>query len=109
MLLGVGLVVWLAFFRVNPITLENYEKITANMTEADVRALLGSPSQTVEAGSNPALELVGARAKAYQMNRPNTKTMVWKRGDDVLYVSFVNGKAFLKVIKVGNTTRGQTL
>jgi predicted Zn finger-like uncharacterized protein len=109
MLLGASLVVWLVFFRFNPVTMENYDKIKAGSTEADVLALLGSPSQTSDAGRSPAFDLGGLGPKAPRVNMPNMKTMVWKRGDDVLCVGFMNGKIFMKVIKVGNTTKWQTL
>jgi hypothetical protein len=51
---------------------DNYKKIKAGMTEAEVQAVLGNPTETAEA--------------------KGTKTQTWKHGDDTITVSYADGK-----------------
>jgi hypothetical protein len=62
----------------NKVTKANYDKISNDMTEAQVKDVLGSPTETKSAG--------GAGS-----------VMIWKGGDDTISVTFVNGKVAGKI------------
>ncbi len=63
------------FFRSNPVTKENFDKIKAGMTEAEVKDLLGRPHKT-----SPAF--ITADAKMW----------VWEHDNDAIHVTFIDGK-----------------
>jgi hypothetical protein len=54
----------------NKVTKANYDKIKKDMTEAQVKEVLGSPTETQNQG----------------------KTQIWKNGDEFITVMFNDGK-----------------
>jgi len=69
-----------------PITWDNYNRLHRNMTEAQVRAILGSPTRQVKpSGPNP----VGGEYG------PSAKTLIWEDpvSLDYIYVVFENDRA----------------
>ena len=62
------------------VTQENYARIKEGMSEKEVVAILGSPS---EASSGSGLRISGT-------------TLTWKGGDAVITVRLLNGKVALK-------------
>ncbi len=59
------------------VTADNYKKISNDMTEAQVKDILGAPSETKEAGPS--------------------KVSVWKSGNDTVSVTFIDGKVKMKI------------
>jgi hypothetical protein len=55
----------------------NADKITKDMTEAQVKDILGAPTETTGQGGN--------------------QVSVWKSGDDTISVTFLNGKVAGKI------------
>ncbi|MDI6852172.1 MAG: outer membrane protein assembly factor BamE [Deltaproteobacteria bacterium] len=64
----------------NKISKANFDKIKTGMTEAEVQAILGPPTES--SGVDVAV-FAGT-------------TSVWKKGDTVISVQFVNGKVIAK-------------
>jgi hypothetical protein len=67
------------------ITQENFAKVQDGMTEQEVTAILGSPTET---SSGSILGISGTATR-------------WKDGDTVIAVQFMNGKVALKTFKAG--------
>jgi hypothetical protein len=67
------------------ITQENFGRIQDGMTEQEVTAILGNPT---EASSGSILGISGTASR-------------WTGGDAVITVQFVNGKVALKTFKAG--------
>src|SRR5688572_8409752 len=64
----------------NPkVTKENYEKIKNEMTEKEVKDILGEPS---DVNTPP--------------NLPNTKGLTWKSGNNMINIMFKDGKIEMK-------------
>ena len=56
---------------------DNYQKIKSGMSEKEVSDILGSPTETKDAGAG--------------------KTLIWKSGDDTISVTFMNDKVAVKI------------
>lgn len=56
------------------VTKENYDKLKAGMSEAEVTAILGSPDEKKDAGN------------------PSAKVWSWKNGNSSITVTFTNGR-----------------
>jgi hypothetical protein len=77
----------------------NYDKITKDMTEADVKKLLGTPTMTGDEA-----------AKQIGMTLPKDQNiLVWRSGDDFISVSIVKDKAVAKSCKIGPLTQTEPL
>ncbi|MGH8674065.1 MAG: hypothetical protein ACREVG_07130 [Burkholderiales bacterium] len=77
---ALALALLLAAAACSRITQENFAKINDGMTEPEVHALLGSPT---ESSSRTVLGISGTSSK-------------WVASDAVITVQFVNGKVLLK-------------
>jgi predicted Zn finger-like uncharacterized protein len=79
----------------NRVTKENFDKIKTGMTEAEVKAILGEPTEsagTPDQFSNlPGMPRMPRMPGGMQMN-----VMVWEQGNNVIAVYFRNGKVLLK-------------
>ncbi len=64
------------------VTPENFEKIQSGMTQEEVRAILGDPTES----SGIAIGPVGGT------------TATWKANDRTITIQFVNGKVIAKVL-----------
>jgi hypothetical protein len=83
---GVGGIVALMTFG-SRVTMENYEKIKADMTEEQVKAILGEPTETTEVFG--------------------FKVWEWKSGDNIIVVEFVNHKVTVTECKINGVTKGK--
>jgi hypothetical protein len=83
---GVGGVVALMTFG-SRVTMENYEKIKADMTEDQVKAILGEPTEQSE--------VLGI------------KVMEWKSGSNVIEVSFTGHKVFTTSCEINGVKKGK--
>jgi hypothetical protein len=73
----------------------NADKIKAGMTESEVTAILGAPTENVEAKMPDMSALMPGGMKMPGMKMPGMggiKSSVWKDGDRVITVSFMEGK-----------------
>ena len=68
------------------ITQENFEKIQSGMTQAEVTAILGEPTESSSIGLGPF----------------GGTTSTWKDGGRTITIQFVNGKVFAKVFSGKN-------
>jgi hypothetical protein len=95
MVVGGGVVALIMFWPTKA-TPENFARVRAGMTEAQVIDIMGSPSEH--------LSLNNGFAQLAGLNMPNVKGMVWRgrRGDEFV-VQFIDGK----VIAAIGTTRGK--
>jgi predicted Zn finger-like uncharacterized protein len=93
LLIAVGLVLWLS---VGPskFSKENFEKLRVGMTESEVRAILGSPTEVVDPSNllnqNPAF-------KQFPIPHVNNllgtvKVLVWRRGNNIVQVMLLNDR-----------------
>lgn len=71
------------------VTQQNFAKIQDGMTEQEVAAILGSPTET---SSSSILGLSGTSS-------------TWRGGDAVITIRFVNGKAVLKNLEKPGAAR----
>ena len=79
------------------ITQENYDKIKVGALEQEVTAVLGQPNSSPE-------ELAKMQGMAAPpMTLGNAKVLIWKKGDDFIYVVLLQGKVFGKSAKIGTT------
>jgi hypothetical protein len=92
-LVVVGVVLAIVFSG-SRVTEENFKKLHSGMTEAEVLAILGRPSETIDGnrGVPPNLRL-GLNI--------NAKSMVWKSGRDHIEVAFLNGQAMAGSGEIG--------
>ena len=81
---GGGVLLWIYGPFANRVTRENFDKINNGMTEAEVKAILGEPNALNDA--NP----FGNRPMG--INPFGGNVLAWKHNNDVIAVSFRNGK-----------------
>jgi predicted Zn finger-like uncharacterized protein len=62
----------------NKVTQENFLRLQMGMREAEVRSILGSPSQASDLGRNPS---------------GSVRMLVWKRGNNIVSVTFTDDRA----------------
>jgi hypothetical protein len=62
------------------ITQENFDKVQPGMTQEEVKAILGAPTESSAAGIGP---ISGG-------------TWIWKTGDATIAIQFVSGKVLTK-------------
>jgi hypothetical protein len=67
----------------NKVTAENYQKLKMGMSEAEVRAILGNPSESADAGA-----FLGRAPRGLGSMR----VLVWKSGRSAISVGFMNDK-----------------
>jgi hypothetical protein len=79
---GVVLVILLAGS--GSVTRENFDKLSAGMSENEVRGVLGSPSR--------------------MMNLGMSKTLIWQRGDNIITVGLMNDRVFMATGVFGGET-----
>jgi predicted Zn finger-like uncharacterized protein len=80
---------------VNKVTKENFDKIKTGMTEAQVKEILGEPTET--AGTPDQLPDIPGMPKMPRMpGGMRVNIMVWKKGDNTITVNFMNGKVVAK-------------
>jgi hypothetical protein len=73
-------------------TMENFAKIKPGMTEAEVKALLGEPTQVSDSKQlAPLLPLIGKEAG----DDPKMRILVWKPGRGQIFVGFMGDKLTL--------------
>lgn len=65
---------------VDKISKENFDRIKTGMTEAEVQAILGPPTEST----------------GVDVNVFSGTTSIWKKGDTVISIQFVNGKVVAK-------------
>ena len=75
--LGVAMCVFLIGCGGSKVSEANYKKVTNDMTEAQVKDILGAPTEEKSAG--PA------------------KTSIWKSGNDTISITFMDGKVKMKL------------
>ncbi len=68
------------------ITQENFEKVQSGMTQAEVKAILGDPTESSSIGFGP---VAGT-------------TSTWKGNGSTITIQFVNGKVIAKVFSGKN-------
>jgi DNA-directed RNA polymerase subunit RPC12/RpoP len=73
-------------------SLANYDKVKNGMTEKEVVALLGKPTQD----SDEAFAMMGAKPPKIA-GMPDIKALIWQDGEMIVQVSFINGKVQSKV------------
>jgi predicted Zn finger-like uncharacterized protein len=78
----------------NKVTKENYDKLRAGMTEAEVRAILGGPDEELDPTraatqlqQNPFLR---ANVGNFGGLFPSAKVLLWKRGRNFIAVTLLN-------------------
>jgi hypothetical protein len=73
-------------------TAENFTRIRPGMTEAEVKALLGEPTQVSDTKQlAPLMPLIGKDAA----DDPNMRVLVWKPGRGQILIGFLGGKLAL--------------
>jgi hypothetical protein len=70
---GITIVLFATDVLGSKVTQENFQKVKWGMTEAEVRSILGSPSEVITVGP--------------------LRTLSWKRGGSIVIVSFTDGRA----------------
>jgi predicted Zn finger-like uncharacterized protein len=84
--LGVGAaLLFVVFHGGSRVTRANYARLRIGMTEGEVRAILGAPTQSADAGSLP-VQLPGFGSM---------RTLVWKEGDRAITVMFIDDRAVM--------------
>jgi uncharacterized protein YceK len=98
LMLMVGLVAGLSGCS-SKVNKENYDKIKMGMTQAEVESILGEPTEQVsssmDAPGMPSPPMPGMEPGGGQEGMDG-KTMIWKEGDKVITVIFLNGKVKAK-------------
>ena len=91
---GVGLWAVGVFRFGNTVTKENYEKIKDNMSEAEVRAILGRPT---EVGDNSRAANVFNQQGGRGGGLTDVRILVWKSGQNQITCGFVKDKLVMRV------------
>ena len=73
----------------------NYDQVTNGMTESEVEAILGAPTQ--QGGANVNLPSANVAGLDLQGGKFGSTTKTWTQGSDTITVQFVNDKVFTKV------------
>ena len=97
-LVGGIIIVFIVLYLSNPVTLANYNKLQTGMTEEEVIAIMGKP----HVDSGKAFQEMGNMMGVQAGNALGMKQLVWRRGDDMISVSFMGGKVAIKSGKIGN-------
>jgi predicted Zn finger-like uncharacterized protein len=85
---GGGLIIWLASASLtNKVTEENYNKIKTGMSEAEVKAILGEPSQVEDL--DKAASSLGINVR---MPSSGLRVLVWRNGNNHITLTFRNDK-----------------
>ncbi len=91
----------------NAITEANFDKLRMGMSEAEVQAVLGTPTQILDL-QNP-FGFGGNPLAPNAPNAPNIKSFIWERGGNTITVTFANGKSSMIVgefkTRTGTITR----
>jgi hypothetical protein len=87
----VCLVVWLLDpFRSTRVTVENFEKLKLGMTEPELVAILGPPTEVTEDWRDRFGKVIGV---PIQFDGPKVRTLRWKYRDDEITVTLVGERA----------------
>jgi hypothetical protein len=73
----------------------NADKVNTGMTEKEVSDLLGAPTETAEVAVPDMGGLLGGGAGVPGMPK-KARQSIWKEGDKVIVVTFVDGKVSMK-------------
>jgi len=93
--LVLGVVVGLCMFAAGcggQITKGSFDKISTGMTEQQVTDILGSPTESAEVNMPDFASLVPGKKPAAMPDMPKLKQAIWKGGNKVITVQFLNGK-----------------
>jgi predicted Zn finger-like uncharacterized protein len=82
------------------VTRENFDKVRAGMTEAELTAILGTPRDALkdaqdrlDAIGGIAGGLFGKKLPDFPKNALNMKALEWRNGNDVIFATMRDGKA----------------
>jgi hypothetical protein len=102
LLLIVGVVVLIFVMGGSKVTRENFSKLKHGMTEAEVTAILGSPTDSQDTG-----QMFGMVDKGIKPGGLSVKYSIWKSGKNVIVVVYTNGKVTeLQFADTGNLNFG---
>jgi predicted Zn finger-like uncharacterized protein len=78
----------------NKVTQENYNKLRDGMTEAEVRSILGRPTEETDPTTALGRHAMGSKnpLAAFQGFLPSAKVLVWKSGKNTIMVILINGQ-----------------
>jgi hypothetical protein len=88
------------------LTVENVQRIKGGMTEAEVKAILGRPTEAVDggppgfaAGAQEFSKNVGGVDVKFQFGptTPGLRTLTWRKGKEFITIVFRDGKVALVV------------
>jgi predicted Zn finger-like uncharacterized protein len=94
---GGGALLWIYGPFANRITKENFDKIQNGMTENEVKAILGEPNAD-EINQN-------LNRGGFRVNSFGVSGLAWKRGNNAIAVSFINGRVVAKSAHFGDLKR----
>jgi hypothetical protein len=73
------------------VTKANYDKLHPGMTEAEVRSILGTPTQVVDTGNFLANNPFGMRAPGFN----GMRQLIWRQGRRAITVTVMNDRVFM--------------